>query len=112
MSAKLDEPERQLQGAETGIAVIRMSAPTVVADQITPFRRSAGMSAYDITGHSAGLLDINEWATRIHLRALHAICTHLSINKQPATIVMPTGTRKTEAILAVQTAKGRWLRGR
>lgn len=38
------------------------------------------------------------------LGALHAIGAHWSINKQPATIVMPTGTGKTETMLAALAA--------
>lgn len=38
------------------------------------------------------------------LGALHAIGAHWSINTQPATIVMPTGTGKTETMLAAQAA--------
>lgn len=38
------------------------------------------------------------------LGALHAIGAHWSINTQPATIIMPTGTGKTETMLAAQAA--------
>lgn len=38
------------------------------------------------------------------LGALHAIGAHWSLSKQPATIVMPTGTGKTETMLAVLAA--------
>lgn len=41
------------------------------------------------------------------LGALHAIGAHWSLEHQPATIVMPTGTGKTETMLAVLAAFGR-----
>jgi len=41
------------------------------------------------------------------LGALHAIGAHWSLSTQPATIVMPTGTGKTEAMLAVLAAYNR-----
>src|SRR6185437_7936681 len=41
------------------------------------------------------------------LGALHAIGAHWSLDHQPATIVMPTGTGKTETMLAVLAAFGR-----
>jgi len=41
------------------------------------------------------------------LGALHAIGAHWSLDHQPATILMPTGTGKTETMLAVLAAFGR-----
>lgn len=41
------------------------------------------------------------------LGALHAIGAHWSLGHQPATIVMPTGTGKTETMLAALAAFGR-----
>lgn len=40
------------------------------------------------------------------LGALHATLAHWSVGTQPATIVMPTGTGKTETMLALLTATG------
>lgn len=40
------------------------------------------------------------------LGALHATLAHWSVSKTPATIVMPTGTGKTETMLALLTATG------
>lgn len=40
------------------------------------------------------------------LGALHATLAHWSVSKKPATIVMPTGTGKTETMLALLTATG------
>ena len=39
------------------------------------------------------------------LGAIHAVGVHWSINNTPATLVMPTGTGKTETMLAVQFAQ-------
>jgi superfamily II DNA or RNA helicase len=41
------------------------------------------------------------------LGALHAIGAHWSLSDQPATVVMPTGTGKTETMLAMLAAYGR-----
>jgi superfamily II DNA or RNA helicase len=46
----------------------------------------------------------NEGLRPPQLGALHAIGAHWSLSKQPATIVMPTGTGKTETILATLAA--------
>ncbi|MBS7562492.1 DEAD/DEAH box helicase family protein [Pseudomonas sp. RC4D1] len=42
------------------------------------------------------------------LGALHAIGAHWSLEWTPATVVMPTGTGKTETMLAALAAFGRW----
>ena len=56
-----------------------------------------------------GLLDSgNEGLRPPQLGALHAIGAHWSIYNQPATIVMPTGTGKTETMLAALAA---YIRG-
>jgi hypothetical protein len=39
------------------------------------------------------------------LGALHAIAAHWSLYNDPATVVMPTGTGKTETMLAAQVAE-------
>jgi hypothetical protein len=38
--------------------------------------------------------------------ALHAIGSYWSLHRQPATVVMPTGTGKTEAMIAACVAYG------
>jgi len=52
-----------------------------------------------------GTVDENKRGLRPpQMGALHAIGAHWSIHHQPATIVMPTGTGKTETMLATQAA--------
>lgn len=48
----------------------------------------------------------NEGLRPPQIGALHAIGAHWSLGHQPATIVMPTGTGKTETILSTQVAYG------
>lgn len=56
-----------------------------------------------------GVVDTgNEGLRPPQLGALHAIGAHWSLHKQPATIVMPTGTGKTETMLATLAA---YIRG-
>ena len=44
---------------------------------------------------------------RPQIGAVHAVHAHWSVSAEPATVVMPTGTGKTDAMLAVLAARGK-----
>ena len=77
--------------------------PTVSAEIATAWN---GKFAFKAERSSQdGTVDAgNEGLRPPQLGALHAIGAHWSLHKQPATIVMPTGTGKTETMLATLAA--------
>lgn len=58
----------------------------------------------EITDHEGKIKEGSEGLRPPQLGALHAVGAHWSISKQPATVVMPTGTGKTETMLSTLAA--------
>jgi superfamily II DNA or RNA helicase len=81
----------------------------VRANKLAERRDAVAASWADILRYRGELLDRNGRVTRPGLRppqlgALHAIGAHWSQHHHPATVVMPTGTGKTETMLAALLA--------